>query len=178
MKGGVMDMLRGGVWIHGVVLFHIYYALLHPVLPPLSLLTPYPPSPYCIAFSLSYFHSPPPPPPPPSSVDYNLDQAESDELLLELLEEHDDMEVDQENLRSRSENRHPSLFGLYPLPNREDAKENRLPAPPPAEAQGLKLHVKVSELRYFQFQNQFRYSGTVNFKINLGTQVLSISKSI
>ena len=88
------------------------------------------------------------PPPLPSSVDYNLDQAESDELLLELLEEKDDMEVDHDNLRSRSENRHPSLFGLYPLPNREDAKENRLPVPPPAEAQGLKLHVKVSELRF------------------------------
>ena len=58
------------------------------------------------------------------------------------------MEVDHDNLRSRSENRHPSLFGLYPLPNREDAKENRLPVPPPAEAQGLKLHVKVSELRF------------------------------
>ena len=86
--------------------------------------------------------------PLPSSVDYNLDQAESDELLLELLEERDDMEVDRDNIRSRSENRHPSLFGLYPLPNREEAKENRLPAPPPAEAQGLKLHVKVSELRF------------------------------
>ena len=83
----------------------------------------------------------------PLSVDYNLDQAESDPLLLELLDEHDDMEVDRDNLRSRSENRHPSLFGLYPLPSREEAKENRLPAPPPAEAQGLKLHVKVSELR-------------------------------
>jgi hypothetical protein len=83
-----------------------------------------------------------------SNVDYNLDQAESDSLLLELLDEHDDMEVDKENLKSRSENRHPSLFGLYPLPNREEAKENRLPAPPPAECPGLKLHVKVSELRF------------------------------
>lgn len=82
------------------------------------------------------------------SVDYNLDQAESDTLLLELLEIHDDMEVDMENQKSRSENRYPSLFGLYPLPNREEAKENRLPAPPPAEYQGLKLHVKVSELRW------------------------------
>lgn len=113
-------------------------------------------------FSLSYLSllyssiSSPPPPPFPSlshhllySVDYNLDQAESDTLLLELLDIHDDMhiEVDKENQKSRSENRHPSLFGLYPLPNREEAKENRLPAPPPAESQGLKLHVKVSELR-------------------------------
>lgn len=113
---------------------------------PASLLPSSPPS---ISPILS---SPPllslPPPSAPYSVDYNLDQAESDPLLLELFNEHDDMEVDQENLKSRSENRHPSLFGLYPLPNREEAKENRLPAPPPAEAQGLKLHVKVSELRY------------------------------
>ena len=80
-------------------------------------------------------------------MDYSLDLADSDELLLDLLEERDDMEVDRENQQSRSDNRHPSLFGLYPLPNREEAKENRLPAPPPSEAQGLKLHVKVSELR-------------------------------
>lgn len=78
-----------------------------------------------------------------------MDQAESDMLLLELLETHDDMciEVDKERLKNLSENRHPSLFGLYPLPNREDAKENRLPAPHPAESQGLKLLVKVTELK-------------------------------
>ena len=87
------------------------------------------------------------PPPDPRSVDYNLDQADSDTLLLELLEIHDDIEVDKENLKSRSTNRHPSLFGLYPLPSREEAKENRVPAPQPAEYQGLRLLVKVSELR-------------------------------
>ena len=83
----------------------------------------------------------------PCSVDYNLEQADSDPLLLHLLEIHDDIKVDKENQLSRSENRYPSLFGLYPLPGREEAKENRTPAPPPSEYQGLRLLVKVSELR-------------------------------
>lgn len=114
--------------------------------------SPPPPPPLPSFYSLIFSPSHPLPPlshPPPCSVDYNLDQAESDTLLLELLDIHDDMhiEVDKENQKNRSENRHPSLFGLYPLPNREEAKENRLPAPPPSESQGLKLHVKVSELR-------------------------------
>ena len=73
------------------------------------------------------------------------------------------MEVDRENVRSRSENRHPSLFGLYPLPNREHAKENRIPAPPPAEAQGLKLHVKVSELRFVRETSDESESVSVAF---------------
>ena len=84
------------------------------------------------------------------SVDYNLEAAESDKLLLDLLEVRDDAEVDQENSGQRSTNRHPSLFGLYPLPHRGDARENRTPAPPPSEHQGLQLLVKVSELRYFK----------------------------
>ena len=80
-------------------------------------------------------------------VDYNLDAAESDDLLLDYLEFREDSDVDAENQAKRSDKRHPSLFGLYPLPDRRDAKENRTPAPPPSEAQGLRLHVKVSELK-------------------------------
>ena len=80
-------------------------------------------------------------------VDYNLEAAESDDLLVELLETCDDSEVDVVNKACRSKNRHPSLYGLYPLPDRRDARENRTPAPPPSEAQGLRLHIKVSELR-------------------------------
>lgn len=82
-----------------------------------------------------------------SRVDYNLDAAEPDTLLLDYLEARDESVVDAENRTLRAEKRHPSLFGLYPLPDRRDAKENRTPAPPPSEAQGLRLHVKVSELK-------------------------------
>ena len=80
-------------------------------------------------------------------MDYNLEAAESDSLLLDYLEYRDDSDVDAENKSKRASNRHPSLFGLYPLPDRRDAKENRTPSLPPAEAQGLRLHVKVSELK-------------------------------
>lgn len=80
-------------------------------------------------------------------VDYNLDAAESDDLILEYLQFREDSDVDAENESKRGDKRHPSLFGLYPLPDRRDAKENRTPAPPPSEAQGLRLHVKVSELK-------------------------------
>ena len=89
----------------------------------------------------------PQPPPPPSRVDYNLEAAESDKLLLSLLEVRDDADVDKENADLRHSNRHASLFGLYPLPDRRDAPENRTPATPPAEHQGLRLLIKVSELR-------------------------------
>ena len=82
-----------------------------------------------------------------SRVDYNLEAAESDELLLDYLESHEDSDVDAENTATRANKRYPSLFGLYPLPDRRDSKENRTPAPPPSEAQGLRLHVKVSELK-------------------------------
>ncbi len=81
---------------------------------------------------------------PLSSVESNLDAFERDDLLLDYLELHADAD---ENNSKRAYNRHPSLFGLYPLPDRRDAKENRTPAPPPSEAQGLRLHVKVSELK-------------------------------
>ena len=80
-------------------------------------------------------------------MDYNLEAAESDDLLVELLEATDDADVDLVNMSARTKNRHPSLYGLYPLPDRRDARENRTPAPPPSEAQGLRLHIKVSELR-------------------------------
>lgn len=83
-----------------------------------------------------------------SNVDYNLEAAESDALLLDMLESREDSEVDEENQQLRTSNRHPSLFGLYPLPEREDAKENRTPTLPPSEHQGLRLLVKVSELRF------------------------------
>jgi hypothetical protein len=80
-------------------------------------------------------------------VDYNLDAAESDDLLLDYLDFREDSDVDVENQSLRASKRHPSLFGLYPLPDRRDSKENRTPALPPSEAQGLRLHVKVSELK-------------------------------
>lgn len=80
-------------------------------------------------------------------MDYNLEFAESDKLLPELLEQRDDADVDQENAERRTANRHAALFGLYPLPDREVAKEHRPPALPPSEHQGLRLLVKISELR-------------------------------
>lgn len=80
-------------------------------------------------------------------MDYNLEAAESDKLLLSLLEVREDADVDKENLDVRKSNRHSSLFGLYPLPDRRDAPENRTPALPPSEHQGLRLLIKVSELR-------------------------------
>lgn len=81
------------------------------------------------------------------SIDYNLEAAESDKLMLNLLELREDSAVDQENAEQRSSGRHPSLFGLYPLLDRGEAKETRSPAPPPSEHKGLRLHVKVSELK-------------------------------
>lgn len=81
-------------------------------------------------------------------VDYNLEAAESDKLLLSLLEVKDDADVDKDNTTLRTSNRHCSLFGLYPLPDRRDAPENRTPSLPPSEHQGLRLLIKVSELRY------------------------------
>ena len=82
------------------------------------------------------------------SIDYNLEAAESDHLMLNLLELREDSAVDQENAEQRANSRHPSLFGLYPLLDRGEAKETRNPAPPPSEHKGLRLHVKVSELKY------------------------------
>ena len=84
------------------------------------------------------------------SIDYNLEAAESDSLMLNLLELREDSAVDHENAEQRSSGRHPSLFGLYPLLDRGEAKETRSPAPPPSEHKGLRLHVKVSELKCVQ----------------------------
>ena len=72
---------------------------------------------------------------------------ESDKLMKNLLEFREDSVVDKENAERRLNSRHPSLFGLYPLLDRGEAKETRSPAPPPSEHKGLRLHVKVSELR-------------------------------
>ena len=83
----------------------------------------------------------------PYSIDYNLEAAESNNLLLDLLESHDDVEVDKENTSKRGSGRHHSLFGLYPLLDRGEAKETRSPVSPPAEHKGLRLLVKVSELK-------------------------------
>ena len=82
------------------------------------------------------------------SIDYNLEAAESNNLLLELLESRDEVLVDQENMKTRANCRHHSLFGLYPLLDRGEAKETRSPISPPTEHRGLRLLVKVSELRY------------------------------
>ena len=87
-------------------------------------------------------------PPLSISVDYNLDDAESDDLLLDLLESVDDLLVDDHNLKERETNRHPTLFGLYPLPRREESLENRTPANPPTENEVLKLLIKISDLKY------------------------------
>ena len=81
------------------------------------------------------------------SIDYNLEAAESNNLMLDLLDVHEDAAVDRENSEKRANGRHHSLFGLYPLLDRGEAKETRNPVPPPSEHKGLKLHVKVSELR-------------------------------
>ena len=49
---------------------------------------------------------------------------------------------------ARTRDRYTKLFGLYPLPSRDSALETRTPAPLPREHHGLKLLVKVVELRW------------------------------
>lgn len=83
-----------------------------------------------------------------SNVDYNLDGAESDKLLLDLLLPVDYVEMDELNESERMANRHPSLFGLYPLLGSEEALENRTPSLPPMENESLRLLIKISELRF------------------------------
>ena len=83
----------------------------------------------------------------PFSVEDILESAESDKLLLSLLEPVKERVMDEENYKERAANRHPTLFGLYPLPGREEALENRTPGIPPSEHEGIKLLVKISELR-------------------------------
>ena len=80
-------------------------------------------------------------------MEYILESAESDKLLLNLLEPVKERAMDEENFKERAANRHPALFGLYPLPGREEALENRTPTIPPSEHEGIKLLVKISELR-------------------------------
>ena len=84
-------------------------------------------------------------------MEYNLETADSDKLLLNLLEQADEVSIDEQNLKDRTANRHPALFGLYPLPGREDSLENRTPTVPPSEHEGVKLLVKISELRYILY---------------------------
>ena len=68
-------------------------------------------------------------------------------MLLKLLDQVDEVVLDEENYKERAGNRHPALFGLYPLPGREESLENRTPVLPPSEHEGIKLLVKISELR-------------------------------
>ena len=49
---------------------------------------------------------------------------------------------------ARARDRYTKLFGLYPLPGRDTALETRFPAPLPLEHHGLKILVKVVELRW------------------------------
>ena len=60
----------------------------------------------------------------------------------------DHVAVDQENAKLRNESHYPSLFGLYPLLSRSESFETRTPVPPPTEHTGLRILVKVPELRY------------------------------
>ena len=80
-------------------------------------------------------------------MDYNLDDAESDDLLLDLLQPVVEQVVDDHNEKVRATNRHPTLFGLYPLPKRDESLENRTPGHPPMEPEGLKLLIKISDLK-------------------------------
>lgn len=59
----------------------------------------------------------------------------------------EDHVVDELNEKEREANRHPTIFGLYPLPKRDEALENRTPTVPPMENDVLKLLVKISDLR-------------------------------
>lgn len=66
------------------------------------------------------------------------------ELLVAPLDERD---LDESNRLARQEKRFSSLFSLCQLPDREDLIETRQPAPIPDEPEGLKVLVKVSDLR-------------------------------
>ena len=79
---------------------------------------------------------------------YDLEATENDPLKLSLLEPPlDEHEMDETNRRNRQVPRFSSLFSLYQLPDREDLIETRQPAPVPDEPEGLKILVKVSDLR-------------------------------
>ena len=88
---------------------------------------------------------------------YDLEATENDPLKLSLLEPPlDEHEMDETNRRNRQVPRFSSLFSLYQLPDREDLIETRQPAPVPDEPEGLKILVKVSDLRLEpQFEPMF-----------------------
>ena len=60
----------------------------------------------------------------------------------------DDRIMDEKNRLERQAHRFNSLFSLFQLPDREDLVETRQPAPIPDEPEGLKILVKVSELKF------------------------------
>ena len=49
---------------------------------------------------------------------------------------------------ARQYDRYTKLFGLYPLPSRDSVLETRTPAPLPQEQHGLRVLVKVIDLRW------------------------------
>jgi hypothetical protein len=79
---------------------------------------------------------------------YDLEATENDPLKHSLLEPPlDDHEMDETNRRNRQVPRFSSLFSLYQLPDREELIETRQPAPIPDEPEGLKILIKISDLR-------------------------------
>ena len=79
---------------------------------------------------------------------YDLDSSESDALFPELLvQTEEDRDMDESNRVARQEKRFSSLFSLCQLPDREDLIETRQPAPIPDEPEGLKVLIKVSDLK-------------------------------
>ena len=79
---------------------------------------------------------------------YDLESSESDALLYDLLTPpQDDRAMDETNRMARKEKRFSSLFSLCQLPDREELIETRQPAPIPDEPEGLKVLIKVSELK-------------------------------
>ena len=79
---------------------------------------------------------------------YDLESSESDAVLPDLLVPPlDDRDLDEANRMARQEKRFSSLFSLCQLPDREELIETRQPAPIPDEPEGLKVLIKVSDLR-------------------------------
>lgn len=79
---------------------------------------------------------------------YDLESSESDAVLPHLLVQPlDDRDMDEANQLARQEKRFSSLFSLCQLPDREELIETRQPAPIPDEPEGLKVLIKVSDLR-------------------------------
>ena len=77
-----------------------------------------------------------------------MESSESDALLHDLLiPPLDERDMDDANRMARKEKRFSSLFSLCQLPDREELIETRQPAPIPDEPEGLKVLIKVSELK-------------------------------